>query len=325
LLQLIPVTHPGGAEGPASRAAPPPDAGWSLVDEGGRRAAGCSLWWTATPPYPGHRLGVIGGYSAQGVEAGTRLLGLACEHLARQGCTLAVGPMDGSTWRRYRCVIERGTEPPFFLEPDNPDDWPAQFAAGGFTPLARYYSNLNTDIASTDPRVPGWERRAATEAVRLRPLDPARLEDDLYAIARLSLESFARHPFYTPVSPDELVAEYLPLRAHVRPELVYLAECRGRLMGYVFGLPDLLQAQRGAPTDTAVLKTIAVRPNEGSVAWWLAGLLTTRFHVAARELGYTRVIYALMHERNRSHRGTTHCARTIRCYALFARSLGGPP
>ena len=38
----------------------------------------------------------------------------------------AVGPLDGSTWRRYRLVTERGVEPPFFMEPDNPDDWPGK-------------------------------------------------------------------------------------------------------------------------------------------------------------------------------------------------------
>jgi len=29
--------------------------------------------------------------------------------------------MDGSTWHRYRLPTERGAEPTFFLEPDNPE------------------------------------------------------------------------------------------------------------------------------------------------------------------------------------------------------------
>ena len=40
---------------------------------------------------------------------------------------MAVGPMDGSTWRRYRFITERGAEPAFFLETYNPDVWPLNF------------------------------------------------------------------------------------------------------------------------------------------------------------------------------------------------------
>ena len=57
--------------------------------------------------------------------------------LAAERCTIAIGPVDGNTWQRYRLITEPGTEPPFFLEPDNPDAWPGQFTAAGFTPLAQ--------------------------------------------------------------------------------------------------------------------------------------------------------------------------------------------
>src|ERR1700722_2883617 len=90
-------------------AAPRPDAAWRLLRdypvkyewlEGvDQCAASCSLWWQQTPIYPGQRLGLIGHYFAQVPEAGPVLLRLACRELAAQGCTLAVGPMDGNTWR----------------------------------------------------------------------------------------------------------------------------------------------------------------------------------------------------------------------------------
>src|SRR5215469_11915876 len=122
-----------------------PDASWLLAD-GDNIVARCSLWWQGTPPHDGHRLGYVGHYAATDSAAARDLLGLACERLAEQGCTLAVGPMDGNTWQRYRFVTERGSEPPFFLEPDNPDDWPRQWTDFGFTPLAQYYSAVNPDL-----------------------------------------------------------------------------------------------------------------------------------------------------------------------------------
>src|SRR5689334_5383125 len=106
--------------------------------------ARCSCWWST-----GHtlntdriehveRVGIIGHYFADDADAGTRVLNDACAQLAAHGCTIAVGPMDGNTWRSYRLVIERGSEPPFFLEPDTPDAWVSHFTAAGFDTLANY-------------------------------------------------------------------------------------------------------------------------------------------------------------------------------------------
>ena len=100
-------------------------------------AARCSLWWSTVPPLEGARAGYIGHYAAADDRAAETLLESACRELAKHRCAVAIGPVDGSTWRKYRFVVERGGEPPFFLEPDNPDEWPAQFLRCGFAILAR--------------------------------------------------------------------------------------------------------------------------------------------------------------------------------------------
>ena len=60
------------------------------------------LWWTHTPTLPGEKIGVIGGFRATSATATSAVLARAGEQLRAQRCTLAVGPMDGNTWRRYR-------------------------------------------------------------------------------------------------------------------------------------------------------------------------------------------------------------------------------
>src|SRR6187399_1907456 len=84
------------------------DARWTAVDAQGQPVSGCSLWWSGTPQHAGQRLGVIGQYSARDHVAGRFLLDGICGVLASCGCTLAVGPMDGNTWRSYRFVTDRG-------------------------------------------------------------------------------------------------------------------------------------------------------------------------------------------------------------------------
>jgi GNAT superfamily N-acetyltransferase len=296
-----------------------PDASGMMANAAGRIAARCSLWWSATPAYADHRPGLIGHYAVEEPEAAASLLRLACEQLTAHGCTLAVGPMDGNTWQRYRLLTERGTEPTFFLEPDNPDIWPSHFRDQGFTPLAQYYSALNTDLGRREPRMIDIAGRVAGQGISLLSLAPDRFEDELHAIHSLSLESFRDNLLYTPIGEEDFRAQYRGIQQYLRPELVILAKRQERLVGFLFAIPDLLQARRGAVIDTIIIKTMAVHPDCGGIG--LGSLLMARCHETARQLGYARAIHALMHEDNRSGKISSHTARPIRRYTLFAKPL----
>lgn len=298
-----------------------------MVADVGAAAARCSLWWTATPSLPDHRLGLIGHYAAAEAAVAAQALAFACEQLAAQGCTLAVGPMDGSTHRRYRLLTERGAEPLFFLEPDNPDAWPAYFTENGFGALAHYCSALQPNLDWEDPRAPSGdplERRLAARGLRIRAVDPDHIEDDLRRIYRVVAAGFRDSFLYTPIAEAELLEQYRPLVPLVEPELVLLAEHDERPVGFLFVIPDWLQAERGQRIDTLILKTVAVLPEYAGRG--LVGLLIARGLEAARKLGYTRVIHALMHERNASLRlSGRYGGVVIRRYTLFARPLGRRP
>ena len=300
----------------ATRQAQAVDRSLDLVVDG-RRLATCSCWWRSTPSIDGERVGVIGHYAAVNASAGASVLKEACDLLAGQGIRRAVGPMDGSTWRRYRFVVERGVEPPFFLEPDNPDDWPAHWTGAGFHPLATYTSAVNESPGTIDPKTDAIVRQFADRGVRIRTLDPGALDDELHRIYTLSLASFAGNFLYTPIEEPEFQAQYRAVLPVVRPELVLLAEKQGDLVGYMFSLPDVLQSGRGHQVDTVILKTLAVHPS-----WRGAGLgaaLLDLAQRAAHALGYRRAIHALIHEANVSGRISGRYARTIRRYALFSR------
>jgi GNAT superfamily N-acetyltransferase len=300
-----------------------PQASWAVARDDGTFAARCSLWFTEAPQLPGQRVGAIGHYAAADAEAAARILDFACDRLSAYGCTLTVGPMDGNTWRRYRLVTDRGTEPPFFLEPDNPEDWPVHFTGRGFTPLAEYYSAVNDDLSRTDPRHDAVARRVAERGIALRPLDLDRFDEELRAIHALSVASFTENFLYTQIGAEEFVEQYRGVRPYVRPELVLMAERDGELVGFLFAVPDLLQAKRGDAIDTVIIKTMAVHPaHRGS---GIGGVLMEFGHRAAHRLGYRRAIHALMHADNVSRRISGHTARTIRRYTLFAKPLAEVP
>lgn len=308
---------------PAALGRDAPNTHWMLVGERGALRARCSLWWTRTPSLLGHRVGLIGHYAARDAAAAGLLLERACRELAARGCSVAVGPMDGSTWRRYRLLTERGSEPTFFLEPDNPDDWPDHFLTLGFQPIAHYISAVNCDLSRAEPRVGHIAERLSAQGVRIRALDPWRAEDDLRRIYSVSAVSFRNNVLYTPIAEPDFLAQYRALVPALRPELVLIAETADQPVGFIFAVPDLKQAERGHPIDTVIVKTLAVLPERTHAG--LGSLLLAVCQRAAHQLGYTRTIHALMHEQNTSRNLSRRYAQPMRRYALFGKALEARP
>jgi GNAT superfamily N-acetyltransferase len=290
------------------------------IERDGGLAARCALWWSKAPSFGTARTGYIGHYAAADDAAADALLEGACQQLAAHRCAIAIGPVNGSTWRDYRFVVDRGGEPPFFLEPNNPDEWPAQFARGGFTILARYTSALTEALDRVDDRVHRALERLTAAGVRVRAFDRERPEADLGSIYDVSVDSFSRNFLYTPICRDEFLSSYRPILPSVDAELVMLAEHEGSPVGFLFAIPDLLRPPGLGPVrDTLIIKTVAVR--HGRALAGLGTVLVARAHAIARALGYRRAIHALMHERNVSRNISARYAHTIRRYALFARRL----
>jgi GNAT superfamily N-acetyltransferase len=299
-----------------------PDAHWRLIGDNDATLARLSLWWSRVADYPGARLGYVGHYAARDCEAGEHLLRQALGELKRHGATLAVGPIDGNTWERYRFISERGREPPFFFDLQHPQEWPQQFLACGFAPFSRYRSTLCEDLTALPDTVARLEARlAARPGIRLRALDMTRVDRDLDAIYRLSLMSFQDHLLYTPVSEAVFRSQYSALLRLVDPRLVLLAEHEESLAGFVFCVPDNLQRSRGEAPDTLIIKTLAVHP--GARYAGLGVVLTKRAQIRAHELGYRRAIHALMHDSGQCGRMNQrrHGTKLVRRYALYAREI----
>lgn len=268
--------------------------------------ARCSLWWRHVPVYGDERVGLIGHYAAHSASASVRLLASACERLREAGCTLAIGPMDGNTWRRYRLLTERGTEPRFFLEPDNPDDWPGHWEQAGFAPLAQYFSAVTDDVGTPVPPAP-------PAGFSVRTVDPSRYPEELDLLWRLASDAFSANFLYTPEELEEFVGSYARVLPLVRPELVAIVEHESGPVGFCFGIADTLRR------DTLIVKSIGV--SRDHLRKGLGRLLYGHVVAAGASLGLRRVIVALMHEANPSRRIAGPAARDFRRYTLYARSL----
>ena len=289
------------------------------------------VWWRAPPRSPDGRGGAVGrlGHAAWADPAvGAALLDAACAQLAAEGCTRAVGPLDGSTWHAYRVVTDGApggvAEPPFALEPAPPAAVAEAFGAAGFAPVARYVSTRLDALADESAALRADLARLGRGGIVLRPFHAGDADAEFRRLHPVLLRAFAQNPYFAPISFPAFLALYRPLLARADPGLVVLAERGGTLVGVVLGLPDLAQAGRGDVLDTVVVKTLAVAPEARGVG--LGGVLVRAVHEAARGRGMTRAVHALMHEGNRSVGvSAQHPGRVIRRYALLGRDLPAPP
>jgi GNAT superfamily N-acetyltransferase len=280
--------------------------------------ARCSLWWTHAPVYEQHRLGVIGHYAATGDDAAAAVLAAAQERMRGAGCTVAIGPMNGNTWRSYRFVTERGEQPAFFLEPANPPEWPVQFERAGFSPLASYFSALNSDLSRPDPRIGVLEKKMTDAGVAIRSARTG-LRSELENIYAVSRVSFRQNLLYTEIPQVEFVSMYEAVLPVARSELVLIAERDGQCIGYLFAIPDLEQKARGLEVDTFIIKTISILPQPELRG--LGTLLVARAQQLGCELGFRRCIHALMFENNTSLNISRHYAMVMRKYILYSKDL----
>ena len=339
-------TAGGVGEGaPPDASLPRPDL--RLVAERGGAVAGrLSAWWR-DPPRPdvcgdtGGAVGRVGHAAWDDADVGAALLDAACARLAAEGCTRAVGPLDGSTWHAYRVVTDAApgaqpagaqpagaAEPTFALEPAPPAVVAAAFERAGFAPVARYVSTRVDALPDEAAAAEADRGRLAAEGVALRPFDVSDVDGELRRLHPALLRAFADNPYFAPISEADFLALYRPLLARADPGLILLAERGatrrgGAPVGVVLGLPDFAQAGRGEAVDTVVVKTLAVVP--GARGLGLGAALVRAVHQAARARGLTRGVHALMHEGNRSVGiSGRHPGRVVRRYALLGRVLAPP-
>lgn len=307
-----------------------------VVTAAGHTLAQCDLWWQNKPDVNGIQLGTLGHLDLDAdleadldaiAQAAITLLRQARRYLQRQGCTIALGPMDGSTWQSYRCATDWDQGPPFWGEPQTDPRWLDWLAQAGFTPVARYESRLCRDLGQTWTPRRRRHRLASVTLGSAQGHDPEALLAQIYPLV---MASFQSQPWFQPLPATVFAQAYRPLLAQVDPRLVQLAwaaekpseepqsgDLGDRPVGFLLALPDAL-APVGQPR--LIIKTLAIAPSRA-----YAGLgypLLEAAHRAGLAQGYDQAIHALMHSQNPSLNLSRRYSQPLREYLLMGASLG---
>jgi L-amino acid N-acyltransferase YncA len=303
-----------------------PDESWVQIDDDNKVVGHFSIWYCETPMVDGKTSGFVGHYYARNAVVGKKLLHLACKLLGCHGCKIAVGPVDGNTWRRYRLVCGTTGIPRFVMEPQNPMDYPTHFLDAGFTTLATYSSSIldtksdfvqSLETSVDQPK--SFTRQSKTlENTSIRPINLDNFERELIDIYGIACDAFAENFLYSEISEFEFLARYKPLMPLVVPDLILIAEHERQPVGFVMAVPD--PANSNCVVKTAVVKTIGRIQDDRFRG--LGKLLMSECHMRAERLGFTSLIHALYKDDNTSSAySTIHDAQVFRRYAVYGKNL----
>lgn len=280
-----------------------------------------TCYYSNTPEVDGKHIGAIGELKIDGKEVGLELLN-RCEEIFREkGISKIVAPMNGNTWKQYRTIKQTSDEPPFLMENVSPIEFNEIFETAGYYETGTYTSTKGKiENYYNDEVLDEIDRIIQNEGITIRTLDKNNGVEDLRKIYNVSVESFARNPFYTPIDEIDYLEQYTSYLDKVDEDFILLAEKDGKEIGFLFAIPNLIEMQTMGKIDSLILKTIAVLPEYENLG--LGNAMTRIIARKAIDKGYKNWIFAFMYKDNTSQklaeRNGTH---TIREYALYGKDI----
>jgi len=280
----------------------------------GTQKAKATCFFENTLEYEGKKVGTIGNFETDNYILGVMILKKCEELLKGKGCNLIVAPMNGNTWKKYRTLSYTNGDPSFLLENVNPIEHNEILKEAGFEKMYTYTSTKGKiEDYVESPVLDILEKRMKEKKITIRNFDKNKYIEDLKKIYNVALPSFYKNPFYTPISEDDFLAQYIPYISMFDEELILIAEQDGKTVGFLFSLPDI-------DKESIVVKTCAVLKEYQKLA--LGSILLSKLQDRAKLKGFKNWIFAFMYQNNTSQKSAKrHKTELIREYALYVKEI----
>ena len=292
-----------------------------ITNDNNEEVAKATCFIVNTPEKDGKRVGTIGEIEIKDYSLSKVLFEKCEEILKSKGFSFVVAPMNGNTWKKYRTLKNTTQELPFALENVDPMELNNVLLDAGFNELYTYTSTKGSlaDAYNSDS-LKEVERRMNEQNIVLRNFRKAEYMEDLRKIYNVSVVSFVKNPFYTPVSEEEFIKQYEPYINMIDESLILIAEKDGKEIGFIFCIPNFNEMKIKGSIDTVILKTIAVLPEYQSLS--IGSLMINKISNTSKEKGYKDWIYAFMYSENTSQRmAARNKTNVIREYALYGKEI----
>lgn len=228
-----------------------------------------------------------------------------------------IGPMESSTWRRYRFVSRDSGLPRFPGEAKTPPAFAKDFRQSGFRIRNRYESRLVPSIIRLH-RLAARKRvdraRGQASFAHFSGADAFAQLPRLYA---LSQAIFANNQAFKPISEAEFMALFQAEASASSQVCLHTATRDGDLLAFAYSYKIGPYGPAGRPT--AVLKTIGTHPKARGEG--LGYTLSYQAHVHWLAEGCRQMIYPYMETQNVSLKMARLFSQRLRSYVLLERRI----
>jgi GNAT superfamily N-acetyltransferase len=183
--------------------------------------------------------GVVGLFdSTDDREVAGQLFETAEGWLRERGCTSARGPLNYSIHDTAGLLVEGIDTPPVVDTTWNPAYYAGLWEARGWEPA------IETLGAEGPVGAPSWERahrfarRAERRGISVRRLDMSRFKEEVERIRILYNDAWEGNWGHVPVGKEEFAFKAKDLEPAIGGEMVHIAECDGKPVGFMLCLPD---------------------------------------------------------------------------------------
>ncbi len=237
--------------------------------------------------------GYLGFFEAENnIEAVRFLFDEVKTYAKSKGYNYLIGPMNGSTWKKYRITLP-SENPPFLLDNYNKPYYAELFEQCGFETVANYTSSICKNLDEDYNRLQKFSSIFGKKGIKIRKFDPINFERDIRKIYEVSIKSFINNFLYTSIGFDEFYKMYEPVKGFLNPEWVLIAEDEtDEAIAFIFGFDNIYSRDK----KSLIIKTLAQIPDYKYRG--LGSYLVEYLHKKAHIAGYDNIIHALMHEDN---------------------------
>ncbi len=214
------------------------------------------------------------------------------KYAQQKGCKYLIGPINGSTWKKYRITLP-SDNPPFLLDNYNKPYYADLFEKCGFETIANYISTISRNLDKDYSRQEKFSSVFEKKGIKIRKFDIENFDHDIKKIYDVSIKSFVNNFLYTPINFENFYNMYKPVKKFLNPEWILLAEKEDdEAIAFIFAFDNLYSRDK----RSLIIKTLAQVSDYKYRG--IGSYLTEILHKKAFHAGYDNVIHALMHENN---------------------------
>jgi GNAT superfamily N-acetyltransferase len=162
--------------------------------------------------------------------------------LRGKGVTAIRGPASPSVNDEYGLLIDGFTSPPVILMTYNPPYYATLIENAGFKKAKDLYAyNINAKTAITEKLTRASEIVRKRSGIVTRSLNMKKFDEEVKAIREMYIAAWRRNWGEVPMTEEEFAYVSKDLKAMVEPNLVVIAEVKGKPVGFGLTLPDYNQ------------------------------------------------------------------------------------